>query len=271
MPGLGGSAISPANPGPSPANPGPAPHDRSLTPVLRSRPPRPGRRARSRPLARGRGRRLQGRARVHDRQRAGRGAPGRGRSGLPVFLDVKFHDIPNTVAGAVRAAASLGVAMLTLHVAGGPAMLRAAVEAAHLEEPCPKLLGVTVLTSLDDADLAALGVPHKVTDQVLRLAELAWSRGPRRRDLLAARGGAAASALRPGVQAGRARHPPRGPRPGRSEADARAGRGDRGRRRLLVIGRPITAAADPRAAAAAIAAEIEARRVPEAPAPRGER
>ena len=97
--------------------------------------------------------------------------------GLPVFLDGKFHDIPNTVAGAVRAAASLGVAMLTLHVAGGPAMLRAAVEAAHLQEPCPKLLGVTVLTSMDDADLAALGTPHKVIDQVLRLAELAWSSG----------------------------------------------------------------------------------------------
>ncbi|MGH6903769.1 MAG: orotidine 5'-phosphate decarboxylase / HUMPS family protein, partial [Geminicoccaceae bacterium] len=63
--------------------------------------------------------------------------------GLPVFLDVKFHDIPNTVAGAVRAAGTFGVAMLTLHVAGGPAMLRAAVEAARAREPCPRLIGVT--------------------------------------------------------------------------------------------------------------------------------
>ena len=151
--------------------------------------------------------------------------------GLPVFLDGKFHDIPNTVAGAVRAAGSLGVAMLTLHVAGGPAMLRAAVEAAHLQEPCPKLLGVTVLTSLDDADLAALGTPHKVTDQVLRLAELAWSSGldgvicsPHEVALLRECFGRE-------LQAGRARHPPQSVRPRRPEADPGTGRGDRGRGR----------------------------------------
>jgi orotidine-5'-phosphate decarboxylase len=180
--------------------------------------------------------------------------------GSPVFLDGKFHDIPNTVAGAVRAAASLGIAMLTLHVAGGPAMLRAAVEAAHLEEPCPMLLGVTVLTSLDDADLAGLGVPHKVTDQVLRLAELAWNSGldgvicPAPEVLLLRqRFGPEFKLVVPGIRpkafAWRDQKRTMGP------AEAIAAGAD-----LLVIGRPITEAADPRAAAAAIGAEIRALR-----------
>jgi orotidine-5'-phosphate decarboxylase len=176
--------------------------------------------------------------------------------GRPVFLDVKFHDIPNTVAGAVRAAGSLGVAMLNLHISGGPAMLRAAVEAARLREPCPKLLGVTVLTSIDDADLAAVGVPHKVSDQVLRLAELAWDTGldgvicsPREVVLLRERFGERFTLVVPGVR-------PADSRPGDQKrtmgpAQAVAAGAD-----WLVIGRPITEAADPRAAAAAIAAEI---------------
>ncbi len=180
--------------------------------------------------------------------------------GLPVFLDGKFHDIPNTVAGAVRAAASLDVAMLTLHVAGGPAMLRAAVEAAHLQEPCPKLLGVTVLTSLDDADLAALGVPHKVTDQVLRLAELAWSAGldgvvcsPHEVPLLRECFGREFKLVVPGI---RPRAFARGDQKRTmSPAETIAAGAD-----LLVIGRPITEAAEPRAAAAAIGAEIQALR-----------
>ncbi len=180
--------------------------------------------------------------------------------GLPVFLDGKFHDIPNTVARAVRAAASLGVAMMTLHVAGGRAMLRAAVEAAHLREPCPQLLGVTVLTSLDDADLDALGVPHKVTDQVLRLAELAWDSGldgvvcsPHEVAPLRRRFGRefklAVPGIRPKALARSDQKRTMGP------AEAIAAGAD-----LLVIGRPITDAADPRAAAAAIAAEIRALR-----------
>jgi orotidine-5'-phosphate decarboxylase len=180
--------------------------------------------------------------------------------GLPVFLDGKFHDIPNTVAGAVRAAASLDVAMLTLHVAGGPAMLRAAVEAAHLQEPCPKLLGVTVLTSLDNADLAGLGVPHKVTDQVLRLAELAWSAGldgvvcsPREVPLLRECFGREFKLVVPGI---RPRAFARGDQKRTmSPAETIAAGAD-----LLVIGRPITEAAEPRAAAAAIGAEIQALR-----------
>jgi orotidine-5'-phosphate decarboxylase len=181
-----------------------------------------------------------------------------GALGLPVFLDLKFHDIPNTVAGAVRAAASLGVAMLTLHVAGGPAMLRAAVEAAHLEEPCPKLLGVTVLTSLDDADLAALGVRHKVTDQVLRLAELAWAAGldgvvcsPHELAALRQRFDRAFKLVVPGIRPNAFAQ--RDQKRTLAPAEAIAAGAD-----LLVIGRPITDAADPRAAAAAIGAEIRA-------------
>jgi orotidine-5'-phosphate decarboxylase len=183
-----------------------------------------------------------------------------GALGLPVFLDLKFHDIPNTVAGAVRAAASLGVALLTLHVAGGPAMLRAAVEAAHLEEPCPKLLGVTVLTSLDDADLAALGVRHKVTDQVLRLAELAWTAGldgvvcsPHELAALRQRFDRAFKLVVPGIRPNAFAQ--RDQKRTLAPAGAIAAGAD-----LLVIGRPITDAADPRAAAAAIGAEIRALR-----------
>ena len=140
----------------------------------------------------------------------------------------------------MRAAGSLGVAMLTLHVAGGPAMLRAAVEAAHLREPCPELLGVTVLTSIDDADLAAVGVPHKVTDQVLRLAELAWDAGLDGVICSPHEVAAAARALRPGVHARGAGHPAGGRRRGDQKrtmgpAEAIAAGAD-----LLVIGRPIT-------------------------------
>jgi orotidine-5'-phosphate decarboxylase len=179
-----------------------------------------------------------------------------GDLGLPVFLDVKFHDIPNTVAGAVRAAAALEVAMLTLHVAGGAAMLRAAVEAARAREPCPKLIGVTMLTSLDDADLADLGVAEGVTAQVLRLAELAWDNGldgvvcaPDELPLLRSRFQTDFALVVPGIR-------PAGSVAGdqkrtKSPAEAAAAGAD-----VLVVGRPITEASDPVATARAINAEI---------------
>jgi orotidine-5'-phosphate decarboxylase len=95
-----------------------------------------------------------------------------------IFLDLKFHDIPNTVAGAVRAAAELpGVRMLTLHASGGSAMMRAAREAAGSRRNRPKLLAVTVLTSLDAADLRRVGISTSPLDQVLHLAKLAKSSG----------------------------------------------------------------------------------------------
>ena len=89
--------------------------------------------------------------------------------GLPVFLDLKFHDIPNTVAGAVRSALALDVAIVNVHAAGGPAMLAAAKEAAGGRT---KIIAVTVLTSLSDGDLAAVGQHPPAADQVLRLAKL---------------------------------------------------------------------------------------------------
>jgi orotidine-5'-phosphate decarboxylase len=98
-------------------------------------------------------------------------------SGRSVFLDLKYHDIPNTVAAAVREAAKLGVSMLTVHASGGVAMLRAAVEAARNTNPATLVLGVTVLTSLDQRDLEHAGIRGTVGDQVSRLAALAIRNG----------------------------------------------------------------------------------------------
>ena len=93
--------------------------------------------------------------------------------GFEVFLDLKFHDIPNTVAGACRSAARLGVWMLNVHAAGGEAMMRAAREAVEGAAKKPLLIGVTILTSLADADLPAVGFAGTVEENVERLARLA--------------------------------------------------------------------------------------------------
>lgn len=98
-------------------------------------------------------------------------------SGRKVFLDLKFHDIPNTVAGAVRSAAALNVSMLTVHASGGSKMLKAAADAATQSSSKPLILAVTVLTSLSDEDLQELGLPVGVADQVLRLAGIARNAG----------------------------------------------------------------------------------------------
>jgi orotidine-5'-phosphate decarboxylase len=95
------------------------------------------------------------------------------RRGFEVFLDLKFHDIPNTVAAAVRAAAELGVWMVNVHAGGGRRMMEAAVEAIQGVARRPLLIGVTVLTSLADADLAELGYGESVAERVQRLAALA--------------------------------------------------------------------------------------------------
>ncbi len=97
--------------------------------------------------------------------------------GFEVFLDLKFHDIPNTVAGAVRAAAELGVWMVNVHVAGGRRMMEAAGEALQGRSHRPLLIGVTVLTSMSDQDLAELGYAESPHERVLRLAALAASSG----------------------------------------------------------------------------------------------
>ncbi len=181
-------------------------------------------------------------------------------AGHQVFLDLKVHDIPATAAGAVRAAASLGCFVLTVHASGGPAMLRAAAEAAaqaaaQTPKP-PMVVGVTVLTSLDDDDLDAVGQSGPVADQVMRLAGLAKSCGldgvvcsPREIAALRSALGADFTLIVPGVRpvwAG-ADDQKRVMTP----AEAVAAGAD-----YLVIGRPITRAADPARAARRIAAEI---------------
>lgn len=172
--------------------------------------------------------------------------------GLPVFLDLKLHDIPNTVAGALHSLSSLAPAIVTVHASGGHAMLAAARAAAPA---ATKVVAVTVLTSLDDDDLAAAGVAGGAAAQVLRLADVV--RG-------AALDGVVASphetaALRaawpqallviPGVRpAGSAVGDQKRVMTPREARDAGAN--------VLVIGRPITGASDPVAAAAAIARDL---------------
>src|SRR5580658_4826125 len=97
--------------------------------------------------------------------------------GRPVFVDVKFHDIPNTVAGAAKALARLGAAIFNVHASGGEAMMRAAVDAVSGANPRPKIIGVTVLTSLDNSVLETVGQRTPASDQVVRLARLAKTSG----------------------------------------------------------------------------------------------
>jgi orotidine-5'-phosphate decarboxylase len=177
--------------------------------------------------------------------------------GYSVFLDLKLHDIPNTVAGAVRSVTKSGAGMLTLHAAGGPAMLAAAQEAAFALPSPPKLLAVTVLTSMDPAQLASTGIAVSPADQVMRLAKMAYDTGIR---------GFVASAEEVAIL--RLAHPDAtlvipGIRPAGVDTDdqkriatpsaAIAAGAD-----YLVIGRPITQAADPATAAKAILEEIAA-------------
>ena len=95
----------------------------------------------------------------------------------PLFLDLKFHDIPNTVAGAIRATKNINAFMMTVHTAGGKAMMQAAAGAAKTLQHQPLIVGVTVLTSLDASDLENIGVKGKLREQVKRLASLAQESG----------------------------------------------------------------------------------------------
>lgn len=179
-------------------------------------------------------------------------------SGRRVFLDLKYHDIPNTVSLAVKEAAQLGVSMLTVHTSGGEKMLRAAVDAARAVNPALMVLGVTVLTSFHESDLAQIGIPGNIQDEVSLLARLALKSGcqgivtsaheaPGVRAAL----GADFAIVTPGVR-------PTG-----------SGHGDQARvvtpaqaiaagATHIVVGRPITEAADPAAEARAILEEIRA-------------
>ncbi|MDA0231689.1 MAG: orotidine-5'-phosphate decarboxylase [Proteobacteria bacterium] len=183
--------------------------------------------------------------------------------GLPIFLDMKLHDIPNTVAGAIRSLAPLAPYYLTLHASGGEDMLRAAramahEEAARLSLAPPRLLAVTVLTSLDEGDLAQQGVAGSTREQVVRLAELARRAeidgivsSPREIEAIRAACGAGFDIVVPGIRpgGGGAQDQKRVMTPGEA---VRAGAS------ALVIGRPITGAADPALAAAQIRAEVDA-------------
>lgn len=171
-------------------------------------------------------------------------------TGAEVFLDLKFHDIPNTVAKAVASAARLDVQLLTVHASGGTAMLRAAQEAAG--ENGPLILGVTVLTSMDENDLAELGIQKSPGVQVQHLAQLATTAGLRGlvcspmeiaplRDILPTEVQLVTPGIRPaGADAGDQKRV-------LTPAEALAAGANR-----LVIGRPIYAAENPRAAAEAI-------------------
>ncbi len=175
----------------------------------------------------------------------------------PLFLDLKLHDIPNTVAGAVRAAAPLEPALLTVHCAGGTAMMKAAAEAAASGAGRMKIIGVTVLTSLNDADLASVGQNGPALDQVRRLAGLARAAGldgvvcsPHEVAALRRDCGQGFLLVVPGIRpatAARSDDQKRVMTP-REAFDAGAD--------YLVIGRPITAAPDAAAACRAILAEI---------------
>jgi orotidine-5'-phosphate decarboxylase len=176
------------------------------------------------------------------------------RRGCAIFIDLKLHDIPNTVAGAVRSAARLGVDMLTVHAAGGPAMLAAAVEAA---ENRPTLLAVTVLTSMDRAQLEATGVQDSPAAQVEKLATMAIASGvegivcsPNEVPNLRRRLGNKPLLVIPGIR-------PEGTASGDQRRIATPAAAIASGASYLVVGRPITGAADPGAAARAILAEMQ--------------
>jgi orotidine-5'-phosphate decarboxylase len=177
-----------------------------------------------------------------------------------VFLDLKFHDIPNTVAGAIAAATRLGVWMVNVHASGGSAMMRAAraaadEEAARQSRPAPLVIAVTMLTSLDQAALTELGVGATVAERVERLAALTEAAGldgvvasPQEIAIIRRSRGPGFAIVTPGIRgAGDAKGDQSRTL---SAADALAAGAS-----YLVVGRPIIAAADPRAAAERIAVE----------------
>lgn len=176
--------------------------------------------------------------------------------GYSVFLDLKLHDIPNTVAGAVRSAAGPGAGLLTLHAGGGPAMLKAAREAAESVPGAPKLLAVTVLTSMDAAQLAATGVERAPGGQVELLARMGLGAGingfvcsPQEVAALRAMTGPEGTLVIPGIR-------PAGAAIGDQSRVATPAAALRDGASYLVVGRPITQADDPARAVEAILAEM---------------
>jgi orotidine-5'-phosphate decarboxylase len=177
--------------------------------------------------------------------------------GEHVFLDLKFHDIPNTVAGAVASAAQLGVSLLTVHGLGGRAMLEAAAGATPAMGM--RLLAITVLTSHDAKSLGEVGVVRPLDEEVRELARLARAAGidgvvasPHEVALLREACGSDLLIVTPGIR-------PAGAKAGDQARAATPGKALAAGADYLVVGRPITEAADPAAAARAIVREMEAR------------
>ncbi|MBB5345897.1 orotidine-5'-phosphate decarboxylase [Tunturibacter empetritectus] len=175
--------------------------------------------------------------------------------GFDVFLDLKLHDIPNTVAGAVRAATQAGAGLLTLHASGGAAMMAAAAEAARASGS-PRILAVTVLTSMDAAQLAGTGITASLADQVLLLAKLATQSGIdgfvcSAEEVAAVRAATGPDTLLviPGIR-------PAGTAVGDQKRIATPAQAIAAGASMLVVGRPITQAPNPAAAAQAILDEI---------------
>ncbi len=178
-------------------------------------------------------------------------------SGRKVFLDLKYHDIPNTVAGAVRDAVQLGVSMLTVHAAGGTKMLHAAAEAARSADTDLHVLAVTVLTSMDEQDLNATGVSGQVVDQVVRLASMALNAGcagvvssAKEVKTIRARLGSDFLVVTPGIRPAGSAHGDQARVVTPAEAIAAGAT-------HIVVGRPITEAANPRVQVEEILHEVE--------------
>jgi orotidine-5'-phosphate decarboxylase len=176
--------------------------------------------------------------------------------GFKVFLDLKLHDIPNTVAGAVRSATQAGASLLTVHASGGAAMMTAAAEAAAAPGS-PRLLAVTVLTSMDANELAGIGITASPANQVLRLARLARASGidgmvcsAEEVAMLRKETSPETLLVIPGIR-------PAGSAVGDQKRVATPGQAIADGASMLVVGRPITRAADSAAAAQAILDEIE--------------
>jgi len=173
-----------------------------------------------------------------------------------VFLDLKFHDIPNTVARACRVAADLGVWMIDLHIGGGPSMVEAAREAVAASSHTPLLVGVTVLTSMDSAELSALGVEGEPSDWVMRWSQVAADHGldgvvcsAREAARLRERFADTLIRVTPGIR-------PKGAVSDDQRRVVSPSEAVRLGADYLVVGRPVTAAADPHSAVLAIQSEI---------------
>lgn len=167
------------------------------------------------------------------------------QKGFDIFLDLKYHDIPNTVANACAAAADLGVWMVNVHTLGGPAMLSAARQAIGSHHDAPLLIGVTLLTSMDQQTFDAIGLQDTITDTVLRLAVLAADNGldgvvcsAQETAMLKAELGSQFQLVTPGIR-------PAGSAKGDQHRIMTPSQAVQAGSHYLVIGRPITAASDP--------------------------